>query len=55
MTPEKIESNMEEAAKQAIKSLVDILSDSLTVKGKQARMLTIADTLVRAVSEEETD
>lgn len=53
MTPEKLESNMEEAAKEGIKALVDILSDSLTIKGKQFRMKTIADSLILATSEEE--
>ncbi len=52
-TQGKLESDMEEAAKQGIKNLVDILSDSLTIKGKQARMLSIADTLVLATSEYE--
>lgn len=53
MTPEKLESNMEEAAKQGIKNLVDILSTSLTIQGKKSRMKSITDSLILATSEEE--
>ncbi len=51
-TQGKLESDMEEAAKQGIKNLVDILSDSLTVMGKQTRMKSIADSLILATSED---
>lgn len=50
---DKLESDMEEAAKQGIIELVAIMSTSLTIAGKQYRMRSIAEKLTSATSEEE--
>ncbi|MFH1421912.1 MAG: hypothetical protein ABIH42_04270 [Planctomycetota bacterium] len=52
-TAVKLESGMEEAAKKAIVNLVPILSDTLTVAGKQYRIKEIAQELIRATSEDD--